>query len=62
MQAAGMCLVLVTAAVITILLPASFYYACEPEWSYITAIYYCTLTLATAGLGDFVPMKSKIDW
>ena len=54
-----MWLVITIAAVVIILLPATFYYACEPEWSYITAIYYCSLTLATTGLGDFVPMESE---
>ena len=55
-----MSLVAAIAAIIIILLPASFYYYCESDWSYVTSIYYCSLTLATAGLGDFVPMKSKL--
>ena len=58
-QIFGICVMISIAVILIILFPAIFYYYCEPNWSYLTAIYYCTLTLATAGLGDFVPTKSE---
>lgn len=47
--------VLVLGLVLLVLLPATLFNACEVEWTYFSTIYYCALTLMTAGLGDVVP-------
>uniref|UniRef100_A0A8B9S6Y9 Potassium two pore domain channel subfamily K member 6 n=1 Tax=Apteryx owenii TaxID=8824 RepID=A0A8B9S6Y9_APTOW len=52
---AHLALLLAVVLALFLLLPAAAFCALEASWSYLDALYFCFISLATIGLGDFVP-------
>jgi len=44
----------ITAAIFTLVIGTTFYHFIE-KWSWVDSYYFCVVTLATIGYGDFVP-------
>lgn len=49
-------LAFLSALVLIILLSGTLFYHYFEGWSYIDSIYFCVITLATVGYGDFHPV------
>ncbi len=47
--------------IVTMILPAWILITMEPTWSYIDAVYFCFISLATIGFGDLVPDSDSWD-
>ena len=47
--------VLFIVIVFVFLIPAGIFSALEPEWNYLDSLYYCFISMATIGLGDYIP-------
>ncbi|XP_064359100.1 potassium channel subfamily K member 6-like [Dromaius novaehollandiae] len=52
---AHLALLLAAVLALFLLLPAAAFRALEGSWSYLDALYFCTISLSTIGLGDLVP-------
>ncbi|XP_062454298.1 potassium channel subfamily K member 6 [Rhea pennata] len=52
---AHLALLLAAVLALFLLLPAAAFRALEASWSYLDAVYFCFISLATIGLGDLVP-------